>query len=77
VSDPADATRWDDPAQYLGQVLLTYNAGLPGRSLAAFGKFLANAVLAAISGDARLLDARERFDLDRVLRCPDTDPLNG
>src|SRR6266481_1872381 len=75
MSDAANATRRDDPAQYLGQVLLTHDTRLPGGSLAAFGKLLADAVLAAIGGDARLLDAGEWFDLDRVLRCPNADPL--
>src|SRR3984893_9949228 len=74
VGDAADATRRDDPAQYLGQVLLTHDTRLPGCSLAAFGKLLADAVFAAIGGDARLLGTGELFDLDRVLRCPDADP---
>src|SRR4051812_24535733 len=33
VGDAPDSTRRHDPAQYLGQVLLTHDAGLPGRCL--------------------------------------------
>ena len=41
---------------------------LPGLRLTALGEFLADAVLAAVDGDLRLVQAGDRLDLDRVLR---------
>src|SRR5208282_6465076 len=68
VGDAPDAARRDDPAQYLGEILLTDDPRLPHLRLAALGEFLADAVLAAVGGDISLLQARDRLDFDRVLR---------
>src|SRR4029077_19267536 len=68
MRDASDAARRDNPPQNFGQILLTGDSRLSGRSLPAFGEFLADAVLAAVDRDIRLLQTGNRLDLDRVFR---------
>jgi hypothetical protein len=59
---------------YLGRSL-AHDAGLPGCGLAAFGKFFADAVLAAIAVLACLTPGSDLTSI--VLLTPDADSLNG
>ena len=68
VGDASDAARRYDPPQYFWEILLANNPLLAGLRLTVFDKLLADAVLAVVDIDLRLVDARHLLDLDRILR---------